>query len=73
MSAETNLTASVRALTAARQLTQGDVAESVGIKRSTFERRLAHGGWTVTEAERLADLFGVALADLLNGLDGHLV
>jgi len=73
MSAETNLTASVRALAAARQLTQGDVADAIGIKRSTFERRLAHGGWTIAEAERVSLFFDVPLGELTNGLQGQLV
>ncbi|MGH3365697.1 MAG: helix-turn-helix domain-containing protein [Nocardioidaceae bacterium] len=65
------ISASIRALAAGRGLTHGGVAEAVGIPRSTFERRLAKGGWTATEAVRLAEWFEVTLDDLVTGLQGH--
>lgn len=73
MTADTNLSTTVRALAAARQMSQADVAKAAGLTRSTFDRRLAQGGWTVAEAERLAEIFDVDLSELLTGLDGHLV
>src|SRR5262245_44843274 len=34
---------------------------------STFERRLAKGGWTAAETARIADWFGVPVSDLFAG------
>jgi hypothetical protein len=66
------ITATVRALAASRSTALGDVAEAVGMPRSTFERRLSKGGWTAAEVARLAEWFSVPVSDLFTGLDGHL-
>lgn len=63
----------VRALATARGMTHSDVAEASGMPRSRFERRLAKGGWTLEEADRLAELFGVSLDELKTGLGGQLL
>ncbi|MGH3360245.1 MAG: hypothetical protein ACRDO7_15700 [Nocardioidaceae bacterium] len=63
----------VRALAAGRGLTHADVANAVAIPRSTFERRMAKGGWTADEATRLASTFDITIDDLTSGLNGLLL
>lgn len=62
-----------RALIAARGLTHPEVADTIGMALSTFERRLSKGGWSLEEARRLAALLGVSLDELASGLDGQLI
>ena len=40
--------------------------------QSTFERRLANGGWTAAEVAALAVYFDIAPEVLMTGLDGTL-
>lgn len=66
-------TITIRALIAARGLTHPEVASTIGMALSTFERRLSKGGWSLEEGRRLARLLGVTLDELVTGLDGQLV
>lgn len=67
MTTDDTFTATVRALAVARQMTHADVAAAVDIPTSTFDRRLAKGGWTISEGARLAELFGVSIDELTTG------
>ena len=62
----------IRALAASRNAALADVAAGVDMPRSTFERRMGKGGWTAAETARIADWFGVPVADLFTGLGGRL-
>jgi hypothetical protein len=64
--------ATIRALAASRNTPLADVAAGVDMPRSTFERRLAKGGWTAAETARIAEWFAVPVSDLFTGLDGRL-
>lgn len=65
------ISAAVRALAAGRGITHAEVVVGVGMALSTFERRLAKGGWTAAEVIRLAAWFDVPIEDLTTGLGGH--
>lgn len=65
------ISASVRALAAGRGIIHADVADSIEMAISTFERRLAKGGWSAVETVRLAAFFDVPIEDLTTGLGGH--
>jgi hypothetical protein len=62
----------VRALAAGRGIKHTKIAEAIQMAQSTFERRLAHGGWTATEVAGLAVYFNAAPESLMTGLDGIL-
>ncbi len=64
--------ATIRALAASRNSSLSEVAAGVEMPRSTFERRLAKGGWTAAEVARIAAWFAVPVSDLFTGLDGRL-
>jgi hypothetical protein len=66
-----SISAAVRALAAGRGITHADVAHAVEVATATFNRRLAHGGWTAAELVRLAVYFDVPVTSLLSGLDGQ--
>ena len=66
-----SISAAVRALAAGRGITHADVAHAVEVATATFNRRLAHGGWTAAELVRLARYFDVPVTSLLSGLDGR--
>lgn len=71
--ADSTIATTVRGLAAARGMTHQDVAAAVGMKQPTFDRRLARGGWTIDEADRLAQIFGISLDELTTGLGGQLL
>lgn len=64
---EATITATVKALAAAWNLSLDQVADSAQMKRRTFHRRLAIGGWSVAEVSRLAARFGVTPMQLQSG------
>ena len=66
------ISATIRALAAGRNTALADVAAGVDMPRSTFERRLAKGGWTAAEVAKIAGWFTVPVSDLFTGLGGHL-
>jgi len=68
---DATISATVRGLAAARGLSPDDVAAGIGMNRSTYYRRLA-GGFSAADVAALADLFGVQVADLYDGLGGRL-
>ncbi len=61
--------ATVRALAGAAQMSQNQVAERVGLSKSTFSRRM-HDGFLASDVMRLALLFGVPVGDIYDGLGG---
>ena len=60
------IAATVRGLTAVRNMSAADVAAAIGMNRSTYHRRL-HGGFTASDVARLALFFGVPVQDLYDG------
>lgn len=61
------ITATVRALMAARRMTAAGLADRSGITLRTMNRRLKVGDWSADEVARLAGVFGVTVADLYAG------
>lgn len=57
--------ANLRGLLAYRQISGGDFADQIGMKRATWYSRMAGTtDWTATEVRRVADHLGVPVADL---------
>jgi hypothetical protein len=68
---DATISATVKGLAAARDLSPDDVATGIGMNRSTYYRRLA-GGFSAADVAALADFFGVSVIDLYDGLGGRL-
>lgn len=63
------IAATVRALAGAANMSQNEVAERIGMNKSTFSRRM-HDGFLASDVMRLALLFGVPVGDIYDGLGG---
>ena len=69
---DTRISATVNGLAASQGLSKERLAELIGMSRSTFFRHLASGGWSAVEVQQLADVLGVTVGDLYDGLGGRL-
>lgn len=63
------IAATVRALAGAANMSQNEVAERIGMNKSTYSRRL-HAGFLASDVKRLALLFGVPVGEIYDGLGG---
>lgn len=72
MNTDDTINATVRAMAAARGLKLYDVASGIAMAPATFDRRLAKGGWSASEAAQLAELFGLTVDQLMTGIGGTL-
>jgi transcriptional regulator with XRE-family HTH domain len=63
------IAATMRALTGATNMSQNEVAEHIGMNKSTYSRRL-HAGFLASDVKRLALLFGVPVGEIYDGLGG---
>lgn len=70
---DATITATVKALAKAHDLSLEHLWALVDMKRSTFYRHMRQGGWTAEQVQQLADVFGVSVADLYDGMGGRLV
>ena len=69
---DTKISATVNGLAASQGLSKERLAELIGMSRSTFFRHLSSGGWSAAEVQQLADVLGVSVGELYDGLGGRL-
>ena len=56
----------IKALRQRQNLTQGDIAQELGMSRPTYMgRESGDSSWRMDELEQLAKFFGVQLSDLI--------
>ena len=65
--ADATITATIRALIAARNVTQAQVSIGIGVPKRTLARRLVEGGWLASEVAGLAEMFGCNVAGIYAG------
>ncbi len=65
---DAHVSATVRGLAAAQQISHANLATLIGIGTTQFSAKMQHRApWKLREAAQLADHFGVTLDDLIAG------
>lgn len=64
---EMRVVASIRALQAARRMSNEELWGRTGIKRSRFYERMRDGHFTIGEVMAIANVFGVSVQSLVDG------
>lgn len=66
------ISAAVKALCAGKGMSADRLAAHLGVSHGTINNRLrSKTSWTAVEVRTMADLFGVRIADLYDGLGGR--
>jgi DNA-binding XRE family transcriptional regulator len=48
-------------------MSQGAVAQAIGMSRATFnEREAGNSAWRINEVQKMAEIFGVSMRDLMD-------